>query len=432
MDVLGGVLQLDKIAQPANYVEFKRAFTSKAVQEIYSAIPEIWPDGNDYRRCISAEHVSVSALYTGTYTPEAILRAVTRHSLYSERIFLVDPFAYPPLMRAEFNPIIHPEQHRGNAVRNTYLWWSLAPWIMAGIVCFVRSPGDFDSAIEREVIELQREKIANNEKLRAAIEKQTEQEMEKMGAFDQDFGEYHLLRHSNERLLEIIRDYPGENPFSSDEEFLRYVQSRRDEHPYYVESLPGQTREFLYTTSGSSYEMAKRICALGDFHLITDFRSRWLELQLDFEVAEGNLHNWSPFSKAFQAANLRVLDKVPLTSALQLRKENRLESLRLFLRKVWKSSREGEVFAEENAVNLAAELADKIREAEGEYKKIDRELINWFGAAGAALLTSGVVGFIPAASASVVTGAAALVRSGLQRRSFKTEFPAGFFLGIKN
>ena len=177
--------------------------------------------------------------------------------------------------------------------------------------------------------------------------------------------------------------------------------------------------------------MAKRICGLGDFHIITDYRSRWLELQLDFELVCGNLRSWSPFSKSLQSANLRVLDNVPLGSALRLRQEKRLESLRMFLHKVWKSNRETEVFAEENAINLAAELEEKIREAQAEYNKIDRELIGWFGAAGAALLATGVAGFIPAASASVVTGAAALARSGWQRRSFKTEFPAGFFLSVK-
>src|SRR5438132_9437395 len=42
MAVLGKVLQLDKIDQPASYIDFKRAFTPQAVREIYSAIPEIW------------------------------------------------------------------------------------------------------------------------------------------------------------------------------------------------------------------------------------------------------------------------------------------------------------------------------------------------------------------------------------------------------
>jgi hypothetical protein len=272
MEILGQVLQLDRIEQPAKFADFKRAFTPAAVRDIYGAIAEIWPDATDYQRSITAERSSVSALYTGTYTPEAAVRAVTRHSLYSERIFLVDPFAYAPQMLPEFNPLIHPEQHRANAIRNAFLWWSLAPWVVAGIVCFVRTPGDFNTAAEREVFEIQKDKIAQNEKLRSAIDEQVAEEMEKVGPFDRGMGEYFWLCHSDKDLLEIMKGYPGEKPFSTDEEFLRYVKNRRDKHPYYVDRLPGQNKEFHLQTSGASYEMAKRICAMGDFHIITDYR----------------------------------------------------------------------------------------------------------------------------------------------------------------
>ena len=434
MEVLGQALQLDSIEQPARFADFKHAFTPEAVRQIYTAIPEIWPDAADYQRCVTAERPSVSALFTGTYTPESVIRAVTRHSLYSERIFLVDPFAYAPRIRPEFNPVIHPEQHRANAVRNTFLWWSLAPWILAGIVCFIRTPGDFNAAIEREVLDIQRDKIEETDQLRSAIEKQTKEEMDRVGPFDRDMGEHFFLSHSNEDLLAMMKDDPGENPFSSDVEFLRYIQSRREEHPYYVERLPGQNKEFLLHTSGASYEMAKRICSIGDFHIVTDYRSRWLELEFDYAFVKDNLRNWGPFAKAFHSAPLRILDKVPLESALELREQRRLESLRLFLRKVWKTSREAESFAEENAINLAAELDEKIREADIEFKKIDQQLIKWVGAAGAAgatLFTTGIADFVPAASAAITGAAAALARSTWQHRSFKTQFPAGFFLGVR-
>jgi hypothetical protein len=147
-----------------------------------------------------------------------------------------------------------------------------------------------------------------------------------------------------------------------------------------------------------------------------------------------NLRSWGPFAKAFQSAPLRVLNDVPLESALELREQKRLESLRLFLRKVWKTSREAESFAEENATNLAAELDEKIREADVEFKKIDQQLIKWLGAAaavGTTLFTTGVTEFIPAASTAITGAIAAVARSTWQHRSFKTQFPAGFFLGVK-
>ena len=53
------------------------------------------------------------------------------------------------------------------------------------------------------------------------------------------------------------------------------------------------------------------------------------------------------------------------------------------------------------------------------------------GAAAGALLTSGVVGFVPAAAAAVLTGATALGLAQWQRKSFKNRFPAGSFLGME-
>ena len=52
------------------------------------------------------------------------------------------------------------------------------------------------------------------------------------------------------------------------------------------ERLPGQNKEFLIHTSGSSYEMAKRICSIGDLHIITDYQSRWMELEFDYRIRE--------------------------------------------------------------------------------------------------------------------------------------------------
>jgi hypothetical protein len=300
---------------------------------------------------------------------------------------------------------------------------------MHGLVSFIRTPGDFDTNLEHEVIAIADAKIEANPDLRSLIEKYSKEAADATNPFDRDMGEYWLLSHSDDQLLEMMRGFK-DKPFKTDAEFLTYIKRRRDRHPYYVERMPGQTREFTISTSGTSYEMAKRICAIGDFHLITDLVTRWFELQLDYNVVKGNLRNWSPFSKALQNANLKVLDKVPLPAALRLRKENRLESMRLFFRKIWQSTRTPEEFSEENALNLAAELNEKINEAETEYKRIDRQLLKWIGAS-AVLLVSGVGDFVPRASAAAMTGALSLINSQWQRRSFRIRYPAGFFLDVK-
>jgi hypothetical protein len=429
---LCSALQIDPSSRPLDFSNFKRAFSPEAVREIYSIIPALWPDYNDYVRALSSERDSVSALYTGTYTPDAVLKAVTRHSLYSTRILLVDPFMHPYRPRPEFNPLLHPEEHRGNAVKFAFLWLSLAPWIMAGLVAFIRMPGDFNGALLLEDHEIGDAKLNDHPELRQLIDKQAEERMELFSAVDGSWGEYYLLSHSDAALLQMFTKMFDEptSPFESKQKFLEYIQRRRDRHPYYVGMLPGQNSEFTMHTTGASYEMGKRICAIGDFHMVTDIESRWLELKIDYDAVKGNLRNWSPFAKAFEATKLKVLDNVPLEAALRLRSENRLESMRLFLRKVWTDSRESECFAEENAIALASELDERIREAETEYKKIDQELLIWAGAGASTFLTSSTVGFVPAASAALIAGSAGLIRSQWQRRSFQTRLPAGFFLDV--
>ena len=429
--IIMSALQVDKFRPNVEFSEIKRAFSPRVVQSIFESIPKIWPDINDYKSCFTKEYNSITSLYTGTYEPEAIFRAVARHSLYSDKIYLVDPFLHPYTVRDQFNPIEHPEEHRSNAVKFTFLWLSLYDWIDAGIVNFIRDPSDFIPGLQQEVIEIQRKKIEGNQDLKKIFDEEIEEEMKDIGQYDGGMAEHFFLSNSNEWLIEMYRKFPGEKPFSSEEKYLQYIEHRREIHPYYVDRLPGQTAEYLINTSGANYEMAKRICSLTNSHIITDLRSRWKEIEFDRREARIDEQKWSPFAKALQNSDLRILNKIPLHAALQLRKENRLENMRLFFRKVWNSSSNPDEYSEDNAVNLASELKARVNEARTEWSKIDQELLKWFGISGSALVTSGLVGFVPAASASAVGGVTGLIQAHLKRNDYKERYPAGFFLGLK-
>jgi len=89
-----------------------------------------------------------------------------------------------------------------------------------------------------------------------------------------------------------------------------------------------------------------------------------------------------------------------------------------------------------NSLLLAEELAERIREAEQEWKQIDIDLLKIVGAeavtgllAAGPLIASGYAGFLAAAVA--VAGAGDLVHSTLRRRSFPDRFPAAFFMKVK-
>ncbi len=403
------------------------------VRRIYEAQLEIWQDFEDYETCHSRERASVSGLYTGTYEPESIFRALTRHALYSEKIYLLDPFFYPSQIREEFNPLYHPEEHRANAIKFTFFWLTLVPWIESGIVNFVRSPADFIPGLQHEILKLQRSRFENSKELQRTLKEQTKEMLSEMSALDRGITEHHLLSHPDEWHVKRYQQFPGEMPFPTIDDLLQFIRARRDSHPYYVDRLPGQKAEILQQTSGANYELAKRICAITNSHLITDLKSRWKEIELDREEAGIDLAGWTPFAKALQNADLQILNHVSLNAALQLRKEKRLENMRLFFRKLWNSCRDPAEFSGANAVNLSAELDERIQEAKSEWKEIDRNLLKWFGTSvSAAIVSTGSVGFVPAAAATAVAGIAGLIQTQSKRAVFQERYPAGFFLTVKN
>ena len=159
---------------------------------------------------------------------------------------------------------------------------------------------------------------------------------------------------------------------------------------------------------------------------------RWREIELDRAKAKIDERKWSPFAKAFHNAPIKYLDNVPLESARLLRKEERLEDMRGFLRKVWRASGD-DSFNSANVDNLTAELLEHVREAEDEWRKIDRDLIKWLGGAGAlgSLIGAGTGSWLPAVATTVSSGLAALAAAKHAHLSLDKRFPAGFFLKLK-
>lgn len=430
LERLAGILKLNNLEEPNSWPDFKAAFDEKTVREIYELIPQIWPTQNDLIRLLDQERKSTSGLYVGNYEPELLFRGITRHSLYADSILLIDPFKDPRNFRPEFNPVENPDQHRTNAIRAASLWLVLAPWIEAGIVKIIRSPGDFDLTLERECWTIEKKKFADNPDLKAALEKTTDRHME----LATQFREYMLLSHPDEEVVAWYHaDHPNATPSDIDS-LVKILRSKRREHPYYSEwhNMGSQLHIF---SSGTNYEMAKITASLTGSCLITDLDSRWKELEWDRGHFGVEANPWVPFAKAFHQLQFKFLNDVPLTSALKLRKEQRLESMRRFLHKTWKASTSDDPLSEANIYNLTAELEHELQEAESEWKSIDRELAKWFGVEVAtsllALPQAIATGTAHWVGAAVVTaGITNLISTWHRRSSFIKRYPAGFFLGL--
>jgi len=187
--------QIDYSDANPDFAKIKRAFTPEVVIRLHEVLLELWPDSDDYDRCASEEREQVTALYTGNYEPASVLRAITRLSLYCDKIYLVDPFMRADRVRDQFNPLLHPAEHRATTVQYSFLWLTLVPWIHAGIVEFIRPLHDFVPGLWHEVIEIERRRFDQNPELKRALDDEVKEQMRDVSPLDRGFGEIYILSH---------------------------------------------------------------------------------------------------------------------------------------------------------------------------------------------------------------------------------------------
>jgi len=428
-------LQMDAGPGPRSLKDYKKAFTTEAVKKIHESLMEVWPPDIDIGRTLQASRGDISGLYIGDYRTEYILKGLVRHSIYSTKLLVVDPFVYPTSVRDEYNPILTPKQYRTQTLKNVNFWFSLLPWIDAGIVEVIRTPADFDRKLNWDSLHRQQKKFEENEELRKAVERSVSELGERHK--EEEAFRHLILSAPNEYLEKVFDEIGLEKEGLTVKDFIAYIGHRREQDPDFLEPLgPGGSSGQLHMlSSGASYDIAAMTSNLTGSYLVTDIFSKWKEIEFDREQNNAQNKEWGPFAKAFQEVELKCLNNLRLEHALVLRKEEHLDGLRAFLRKVWKSACSAHPYSEANAQLLGDELKDHIRRAEEEWKEIDRRLLRWFGAelsagllAAGPLIASGYGVFLAAAFASA--GAITLGTRQRERKAFQTKFPAAFFLRI--
>jgi hypothetical protein len=437
LDFVGSLFQLDRFDKGIPWPAIKKACTPKIVQQIHYMISKLWPDKEDLVHCLEREKRGASGLYVGTYNPEAILRGITRHSLYDESILLVDPFPYVMGVSPELNPLQYPEKYVSNTLMNLWLWIKLQPWIAANIIKFVRTPSDFDYQLFCQSIDVEEKRYQTEPEL-LALRAQLLDETKNSEVFEQ-YRQFLFLRVPDSSLRRQIKEMHPHFDVAKVEEYLQGCRRLRDAHPYCTAlpepngESPKSWSEFIITTTGTNHEVAKVMCALTGSHLVTDSAIRWKEIELDRKHNDLSGDDWEPVAKAFQATEFKFLNNVSLDSALQVRKDERLRDVRQFLRKLWHQSRSDNVMSNANAKLLAEELTDTMRHAEEEWRRIQVSGLATLGREIVASITQTIV------SGNILwlgaLGCSAAINAGRIRRKealyANQNYPAAYFARLK-
>jgi hypothetical protein len=279
----------------------------------------------------------------------------------------------------------------------------------------------------------QKRKFEENECLREAAEHSADEMMKRLkksgGLFDV------LLEAPDDYLRRLIDEGTPQKHGLTPEEFMAHIDARRAADPDFLGPAEWGESRIHSLSTGANYEIARLTADLSGSYLVTDLYVRWKEIELDRDSHSAQNKGWAPFAKAVQNAQFRYLDQVSLRDALALRQEGRLERFRSFFHKVWRDAVKGDEYDEANAIALADELHEKVREAEDEWRKIDTDLLKMLSAGVTAsalsagpLVTSGHASFLAAAVA--ITGGTGLTWSTMRRRGFANRFPAAFFMDL--
>jgi hypothetical protein len=432
IDALG----LDIEGDAPSLARYKAAFTAGAVRKIYEAIVAIWPLDTPIQSLLERSGEAVSGLYIGDYAPAYLERSLVRHSIYANKILLVDPFIHPYVVNDKFNPILHPERFRAQTLKNVNFFRKLLPWIDAGIVEFIRTPADFDRHLNRQAVENAQQLVELTPALKAAVAEGVEELHRRHMADEVHF--FQLLSVPDSEIRRMFAESGLGMGGDSAEDLIAYLDRLRERNPDFLDR-PGTSGQYHVKFAGGTYEMARLSAQMAGAYLFTDLRPRWAFIEHDRKQHAPESKVWSPFAKAIQNTKLNYLNNIEIGHALRLRKEQRLESVRGLLTEVWSKVRSDDPFREENAIHFANELHNRVREADAEWDSIKKEVSKVIGAgltgglaslASLAAIVPGQAGWL--AASAVAGGVTTALWARHQHSAYVKKYPAAFFMDLRD
>jgi hypothetical protein len=418
-----------------SWQDFKKNISGEEIRAFYEVQANLWrPDTDWFAVMPPSNSGELRGLYLGDIRPELILRNVVRFSLYSDHIYVVDPFHNPWLIKAEFNPIDNPDQFKADTLKLLYFLFQVAPWIESGIVQLIPDPGDFDYGLKKEAF------LAAKERRKGQAPH--EKDMEEARIVGQQELQRVLLALPDDALFSQIERSGQKLTDKQKQNFLTYARKTLHGDPLALEqpitrANARQASQLMALRGGANLETALLISAATGAFLYTNMAGRWEEIASAREELNETARLWSPLAKAFQDLSFLFLNNVDVSFANSLREDGRLESFRSLLRKIGK----GATDVSGNGSSLEAyvrdckdELVGEYKKAESEWAKIQEEFIKWAGGGAIAGTTGLMSGHLVPSVASLAAAALNTMHQlwlrHFRRQQFRAANPMSVFIDL--
>jgi hypothetical protein len=293
-----------------SWVDFKKNISDDQIRELYQVQADLWPPQTDWAAVIPKPvQGTLSALYLGDIRPELTLRNILRFSLYSDTIFVVDPFMNPNVIKPKYNPIENPNQYKQETIKLIYFLFSVAPWIKSKMLYLIPDPGESNVQFKWETMELARARRGGS-----AIDPR---DLEEGHAQRQEDRMRVLLALPDEQLLSKIRRTDPTLTPEQEQKVLAYARSKLRSDPVaWEQSIADRHNggQLIAARAGTNLETALLICKMVDAFPYTNMHTIWRYIIEAHDQLSDTARMWSPFTKAFQALDFRFLNNVAPSS----------------------------------------------------------------------------------------------------------------------
>jgi SEC-C motif len=216
------------LSRGRSWVDVKKNISGEQIRELYSVQADLWPPGTDWAALMPRPgDGTLRALYLGDIRPELVLRNIIRFSLYSDTIFVIDPFVNPHIVRPKYNPIDTPNKHKADTLKLIYFLSAVAPWIESEMLYLIPDPGDLNLDLKWETMRLAqargRDKNVDERDLEDARTYLLEQRMRA------------LFTLPDEKLLSFVRRSGMTLTVEQQKEFLAHARHKLRSDPIALE-----------------------------------------------------------------------------------------------------------------------------------------------------------------------------------------------------
>ncbi|MBN1437599.1 MAG: SEC-C domain-containing protein [Sedimentisphaerales bacterium] len=426
------IFDIFKINEGIDWSDIQSTISDDQIRHMYQIVADLWHYKTDIGSLLPKPDNKLRALYQGDIAPELLVRNVFRFSLYADEILVVSPFLNPWGIREEYNPIDNPAQHKVDALKLVFFAIQMAPWIDAGLVNLIPDPSDYDHQLKIRTWKMAEQRIKKDmptDEDMAPELNRTEEELRSI-----------LLASPNEYLIRKMRQYNSDVSEKEIKGALEYVDQLREQSLFMpMQTLDMMGPQLLSLRLGVNLEMALYLCQSTGAFPYTNVKYRWKELQSVKESLPTDAEIWTPLTKAFSDLDFRFLDNINTSFACNMRKENRLEGFRTFLRRMWSTLNNEDDLTklQSKSRDFADELSDEYHKAKAEWDKIDTDLIKWLGgtistgigASGLGAIIDGKLG-IAAGASFAIKAVTELVAAKRNRRSFREKVPMSVFIDL--